>query len=406
MFSQYAPEYRLTINAAPLPPALRASITRVSHQEGIVGSDRVELTIANPGLRWLDHPLLQVDNGLTLALGYAPQTLTDMFVGEITGVTPSFPSGGMPTVTVVAQDFLNRLMIGAKTRDFKISIPTIGQFPLPDVVVADLVAATNLLVPLVDPAGAALSFLTLMLAYAVEPLEARRSIRIEQPYQSEETDFDFLTRVSRDNGWEMSIDHTFEPRGYVLHFRSLLQNFSPSVSLAWGQSLIDFTPRLSTVGQVAGVATRLWVPSIKIEFVIVLAWDYDRAAFDFQIYPSLGDLGTVLGGKSQQYINLPPGGPAEIPKMLLSELLPRLNNRLTGTGTALGNTGLRAGAVVNFDGLGGQFGGLYRITSVTNTIDNGGFRTAFEVRKEVWFGSVPVPRGIGGLARVQGQRVG
>ena len=62
-----------------------------------------------------------------------------------------------------------------------------------------------------------------------------------------------------------------------------------------------------------------------LEFVIVLAWDYDRAAFDFQIYPSLGDLGTVLGGASSKILNLPPGGPAQIPKMLLGELLPRLH---------------------------------------------------------------------------------
>jgi hypothetical protein len=402
MPSQYAPDYRVTINGAPLPPALRGSVVRVSHTDGIVGSDRVELTIANPGLRWLDHPLLQVDNGLTLSLGYAPGALDEIFVGEITGVTPSFPSGGIPTVTVVAQDFLQRLTTGTKDRAFKISVPCIGQFPLPDVVIADLVAATNLLVPAVDPVGAALSFLVLMLAYAIDPLEARRAVRI----QREQSDFDFLTALARDNGWEMSINHAAEPRGYVLQFRSLFQDFAPSVSLTWGRSLIEFTPRITTVGQVAGVTTRLWISAIKTEFVIVLGWDYDRAAFDFQIYPSLADLTSVLGTKADSYLSLPAGGPAEIPKVLLSELLPRLNSRLTGNGTAVGDTRLRAGAVVNFDGLGQQFGGLYRLTSVTNTIDSGGFRTGFEARKEVWFGSVPVPRGVGGLARVQGQRVG
>ena len=37
-----------------------------------------------------------------------------------------------------------------------------------------------------------------------------------------------------------------------------------------------------------GVHTRIWIPAIKMEFVIVLGWDYDRAAFDLQIFPGLG----------------------------------------------------------------------------------------------------------------------
>jgi hypothetical protein len=31
------------------------------------------------------------------------------------------------------------------------------------------------------------------------------------------------------------------------------------------------------------------------------------------------------------------------------------------------------------------------VTSVTHTIDGGGYRTSFEVRKEIWFGSIPLP---------------
>jgi hypothetical protein len=306
----------------------------------------------------------------------------------------------MPTITVAAQDFLQRLTVGTKNRAFQITLPCIGKFPLPDLVVADLVTATNLLVPAVDPAGAALSFLTLMLAYAIDPIEARRSIRIQQ----EQSDFDFLTGLARDNGWEMSIDHAAEPRGYVLRFRSLFSDFAPGATLTWGRSLLDFTPRISTVGQVGAVATRLW--AVKTEFVIVLGWDYDRASFNFQIYPGQIDLDAIGGIVGSKVLNLPPGGPAEIPKLLLGELLPRLNNRLTGSGTAVGDPRLQSGLVVNLEGLGAQFGGLYRLTSVTNTIDGGGYRTGFEARKEVWFGSIPVPRGVGGLARVQGQRVG
>ncbi len=398
----YAPTFTVLVDGQPLPTAMRASIVSLRYQDGLAGADRVELTLANDRLQWLDHPLLQVDAGLELRIGYAPDPLDRVFVGEITGVEASFPSGGMPTVHVVAHDFLQRLTTGTKDRAFALSIPTVGKFPVPDPAIAALVGATNLLIPDVDPAGAALSFLTLLISYAIDPVEARRGIRIQQG----QSDFDFLTQVAKDNGWEMYIDHTLEPKGYVLRFQFLIQDYAPSSVLRWGRSLIDFTPRISTVGQVLAVATRIWVSAIKTEFVIVLGWDYDRAAFELQIFPGLGDLDAQLGSKKARgTIRIDALGPATAPKTILGELLPRLNNRLTGSGTAIGDPVIKAGRVIDLQGLGGQFGGLYRVTSATHTIDGSGFKTTFDARKEVWFGSIPTPKGASGLLRVQGQRV-
>ena len=111
------------------------------------------------------------------------------------------------------------------------------------------------MIPSIDPVGAALSFLTLLIAYAIDPLEAKRAIRMQQG----QSDFEFLSMLAKENGWEMYIDHTEEPQGYVLRFQFLIQDYSPSVTLKWGESLIEFTPRITTVGQVAGISTRIWV---------------------------------------------------------------------------------------------------------------------------------------------------
>lgn len=400
-YPQYAPSFAVIVDGEPLPTEMRASISSLRYQDGIEGADRVEITLANQDQQWLDHPLLSVDSGFELKLGYAPEPLETVFVGEITGVNASFPSGGMPTVTVVAHDFLQRLTVGTKDRAFTLSLPCIGKFPLPDPLIAELVSATNLLIPLVDPAGAALSFLTLLLAYAISPENAQSSSRL----QSGESDFNLLSGLARENGWDMFVDHTLEPKGYVLRFQFLIQDYSPSVSLKWGESLIDFTPRISTVGQVTGVSTRIWVPSLKMEFVVVLGWDFDRAAFDIQVFPGLGQLDELLGPKAKGVLGLNAASLATAPKKILGELLPRLNNRLTGGGTAIGNPAIKAGRVIRLDGLGEQFGGLYRITSSMHTIDGSGYRTSFDVRKEVWFGSIPAPKGVGGLVRAQGQRV-
>src|SRR5262245_36135122 len=95
-FSRYAPEFTIHIDGDRIPAAMRGCVTRVTHQDGLEGADRVEVTLANEDLRWLDHPLLQTDNPFSLAIGYAPDPLEDVFVGEITGVNASFPNGGMP----------------------------------------------------------------------------------------------------------------------------------------------------------------------------------------------------------------------------------------------------------------------------------------------------------------------
>ena len=165
----YAPGFKLVIGGEQPPLAMLGSVTNITYQDGIEGADRVEVTFANPNFMFLDHPVLQVDNKLTLSLGYAPDPLEEVFVGEITGVEPTFPNNGMPTIKVVAHDFLQRLTHGTKNRAFYIPIPTVGNFPLPDEISASIVAGTNLLIPYPDPVSGALSVLMTIATFIVSP---------------------------------------------------------------------------------------------------------------------------------------------------------------------------------------------------------------------------------------------
>jgi hypothetical protein len=400
-YPQFGPQFTMQIGGANLPAGLRGSISSVTWTTGIEGSDSVEVTFANPNLQWLDNPILAVDQPFNLSVGYAPDPLEKVFVGEITGVEPSFPSGGMPTIRVTAHDFLQRLTHGKVDRAFYIQIPESVTIPLPDPAVAAIVSGSNLLIPDLDPVGGVLSTLMTLASYIAAPDEPQKWVRKQQGT----SDFDFLTAIAKENGWEMYIDHTADPKGYMLRFQFIVQDYSPSVTLEWGSSLMDFTPRLTTVGDVFGISARVWVASLQLEFVIVVSWDYDRAAFNLMIYPGLGDLNTLLGEKASKTISIKPTGFGNSLREILSDLLPRLNNRLTGTGSTIGNPAIKPGKVINLIGLGGQFGGLYRITSATHTFDGSGYKTSFKVRKEVWFGGIPVPKGPGGLLRVQGQPI-
>jgi hypothetical protein len=401
-YSNYAPAFQLTIDGGPLPGALQASIISVNYQDGMEGADRVEVTFANPNLQWLDHPLLQVNNGFKLSIGYAPDPLEQVFVGEITGVEPNFPASGMPTIKVVAQDFLQRLTHGKVDRAFYIPAENpIDNFPIPDVAVAAIVAGSNLLIPYPDPVGGALSIIMTLATYVNVPGLMQKSIQ----RQESQSDFDFLSKISRQNGWEMYIDHTMEPQGYVLRFQFLLQDYSASLTLTRGESLMDFTPRITTAGDVYGVSARIWISAIKMEFVIIVGWDFDDSQFTLAVYPGIGNLETLLGAKAAQTVSIKPTSFPTTVQSVLSELLPRLNNRLTASGSTIGNPAIKASRVINVQGVGDQFGGLYRVTQATHTFDSGGYRTSFQARKEVWFGSLPLPKSPAGAFRVQGQTV-
>ena len=389
----YAPEFQIRINNQAVPAALRASITSASYQTGLEGADRVELSIANENLRWLDHPLLKLDNKLVLSMGYAPGPLRQQFVGEIVALSPTFPASGSPMITVSAQDLRHRMQRGNKVRWFAISADCLGNFPIPDTAVASMVSAENLMVPIMDPVGAALSVVIGGAAVFVargDPDARQKMIR----RQGGESDYDFLRRLCAENGWEMVMDHQGPLGGRRLHFLSLIDSsFTQPVTLRYGQSLIDFTPRISNVGQVARVAVSFWVSALDLEFTVAAGWDWDRSALTLDIVPGYGAPELAVGkdaNKNPVTVLNEPLSSETAPRVLVSKLLAKLNNRLTGSGRCVGDPRIQAGTLMRLEGVGKQFGGLYRVTSATHSIDGGGYQTSFELRKEVWFGSIPL----------------
>ena len=381
---RYVPDFSLTIDGDPIPSELRASISAITHETGLVGADRVDIDIVNERLRWLDHPLLALDTDVKLSLGYRDGTMEQLFVGEIVGRECSFPSGGVPTLRVACQDRMHLLQEGTNTQSYGIPIPSLANYPLPDPVVGGFVGAMNFLVPVFDPIGAALSILLggLEIAALADKDDAQKFIR----KQEGQSDFDFLSIVARENGWEMFIDHGGPLGGWMLRFQSPMDRLGADVTLAYGHSLMEFSPRVTKVGQVAAVSANVWVPMVKTTFTVTVGWDWDRAQLTLNIAPA----GLPLGSAPSIYLLDEPITLTTAPRFIVGTLIPKLNERLTGSGSTPGDPRIRAGTVLRLEGLGEEFGGLYRVTQATHTLDAGGYQTRFEVRKDIWFASIPM----------------
>jgi phage protein D len=309
---------------------------------------------ANPGLRWLDNPLFDLRNSVELSLGYRPGNLVHVFKGEVSSIEPVFPAGGMPSVTIAAHDYMFRLTQGTKERAFP--------WYLPDSLIAVIVAAENFLITDPDPAAAVVG--------ALNVFNQRPRAQYKQ------TDFELMRQIATQYGFDMWVD------GDVMNFKFLLPGLpGPQVELAWGESLVEFSPKYTSIGQLLAVGVKVWIQEIKTELMIQATWDGDSVGV--RVMPALlGEMSETI----QPMLSLPDiplDNPIDAITWVLGDLRRRINNRTTGKGVAIGDPRLRIGQVIALSGLGSYSGTNWRLTSVSHTVDRGGYKTGFEVRKEL-----------------------
>jgi hypothetical protein len=173
--------------------------------------------------------------------------------------------------------------------------------------------------------------------------------------------------------------------GDFLNFRlSLLGLPAPELELRWGASLIDFTPRLSSIGQVVQVSGRVWVESLRTQLTVEIGWDGERMRT--RVRPAAFGEGRTDGdtGATLSLPDVPADSAVDAIRFAVGELRRRVNSRVTAHGSTIGDPRLRVGKVLSVAGVGPRFSSAtYRLTSVAHTFDGNGYRTAFDVRKEV-----------------------
>ncbi|MCP4202232.1 MAG: hypothetical protein GY769_09880 [bacterium] len=392
-YPTYAPDFAIQINGTAMPASVRSVVTGVSYQDGRNAADRVEVEIANPDLRWLQNHIrglgfqpfptgisigpvraldaapdgtFDLDNRLSLEVGYAPDQLEPMFDGEITGVEASFPNGGMPSMRMIAHDKLHRFSQGTGAGGFGF---------LPDFLVATIVGAKNLLVPLIDPtivaASTALTALNVIFTGSGEVQAA--------PGQGQ-TDLQLLQFIAA------KYDADFWVEGDVLYLSRFLKEYEPRLTLRWGESLLDFSPRVSNVGQVAGVGYRFTLRELPLSFLVTVFWDFDRESLGVSVEPGVASVAPGVSGPTLTIVDRTISSPADVASSalrIIHDLRKKLNARLTGSASSIGDPRIRAGAVVRLEGLGPDFSGDYRVASATHSIDSGGYSTSFDVFKEI-----------------------
>lgn len=361
MASFFAPAFKVNINGSSLAADVSKNITDVSVTLELDTSDHFSLTVANPypQMPWThgDHlDLFKEGNSIKVEMGYVDE-LKLMLDGEITRISPTFPESGSPTLRVEGHNLLHRLQGSRKTRTFK---------DMTDKQIVERIAQDVNLTPEVDATDT------------------------KHPYviQYSQTDLSFIKERAKSIHFEVLVE------GTTLKFRKSQAGMTKTYTLVWGNPsksfdpttqvlpLRSFTPTLNTQEQVSEVIVRGYSVKDKKEIT-------GRAG--------TGDEETQMGGsqtgsqvtsnafgtqRREEQVSEPVASQEEADQRARALYNLRAQELVTGSGATIGIPDLRAGLVVQIEGIGKRFSGPYYLKQVVHTISSGGYLTTFIAKRD------------------------
>jgi phage protein D len=348
----YAPVFDVRVSGLTMAADVASQVISLQYDNNLDLADMFTVVLNNDQNHFTDSALFDLGKTVEIHIGYGSE-LTPMMLGEITSIEPSFPENGPPTLRIAGYDRSHRLRNSQADRQWQY---------VPDSVIAAQIAAESLLIPIVDPS----------------PIFHRKKIT------QSGADMAFLKDRAKANFFEV----------YV-HWDKLYFQFprpqTQAVVLEWGKNLSSYSPRLSTSG-LAGLQTIRGYNEELAQTIVAfaMAMDLDIDNLVEKLGSSAMELLLSLGRNVVR--NEPIESPIDAAVLAKSILQDILEGLYEGSGTCVGIPQLRAGEMVEIRGVGKRFSGFYKLRKVTHTIDDNGYRVAFEVSQRGGTALLPLLR--------------
>ena len=358
----YVPYFQVKIGNQPLDRETVFDITQVSYRDSVEEIASFQITINNwdaetRRFKYSDGDKFNPGKKVELWMGYFGKDRQRLMItGEITQLRPTFPSGGQPTLGISGVDVLHRLRSRQESHAYR---------DRTDSQIAREVAG-RLNVPIDTP-----------------------SADEEKPYpyvlQANKYDVIFLLERVWTAGYDLFVQEVGEngqsqPPRLVFRRSAGLQR--QTYNLKYGESLIEFTPTLTTANQVGMVRIQTW-DSVNKRPIL------GEATRDELLVDGIGgrrqerEIDQSFRQRVEVIHDQPVANQAEANQLARDTLERIAKETVTATGSTIGLPDLRAGTILILDGLGDRFNGRYFVKSTTHTIGDSGYTTQFECRREV-----------------------
>lgn len=380
----YVPLFEVRIEGVGLPRDVLRDVTELSYSDNIDEIDSFEMTVNNwdpttQAFKYIGAETAQDLEGsgaraerlrlfepcgreIQVHMGYLGN-LSLMVTGQVTTMEPRFPNGGAPTLTVRGLNVLHRLRRKQYTYAWENKKDS------------QIARSLN---TLTDPDDDDAPRFPLPIDIDEHALGLEEAI--EYVAQNNQYDIDFLLTRARQRGYVVYVRETEE--GRRLYFGPSSTSREPiTYELAWGQSLMEFTPTLTTANQVASVTVNGWNRRTKEQISVRVGLENLREQRNRDLHRLLLEQ-ACAEPREEIVVNEPVFTEREARERALAILNDQQKVMVTASGATVGLPELRAGRKVKIAGLGARFSGTYFLTQTTHTIGSEGYTTQFQARRE------------------------
>jgi phage protein D len=352
----YIPSFEVKLDGRPPGRDVVRDILSVSYKDSITDIDSFDITINNwdahtRAFKYSDSNLFDPGKRIELAMGYRDARRT-MLKGEITSLRPSFPAGGGSTLTISGLNILHRFRTQQESRTYA---------GMTDSQIAEQIGQR--------------------LHVDVEVAPAPGEPVFDYLIQDNQYDIVFLLERARQAGYDIFVEERDEGTRTVLAYRPSTTVHRPTYRLTYGRSLIEFSPELTTANQVGKVTVRGWDNARK-EPINYTATRADLVTKGVGAAGGQDAIDKSVEAKAEIIATRPVGSQAEAQSLALQILEGIAKEMVKANGSVPGLPDIRAGTVLEIDGLGQRFSGRYFVVASTHAIGDSGYTTQFECRRE------------------------
>lgn len=341
------PAFKVLHNGSPLAVETDLDILEVRVSQYLNGPSAFEITLSNwdsdkQEFKWTETDTFNIGGKIEIQLGYVDK-LSTLFKGEITGIEPTFQAKDSATVCIRGFDSLHRLTRGRRSRTYE---------SMKD---SDIVSQIG---------G----------QYGLQTQADDTSITHDHVYQHNQTDLEFLLTRARRLDFELLIESD------KLLFRKRANDRTKTVTVQSGSTLKEFSARLSTMQQVGKVIVRGWNPSSKQE-ITATAQPGDETTKMGASKLGASSTDQAFPGAETIIVADPIFSDGEALQIAKGKFNNMTMDFITAEGVAIGDTNIRAGAVIEVTAAGKRFSGLYYVDSAIHSVDKKGYTIRFTARR-------------------------